>query len=254
MDILDVNSKYIKKDDLLERMKQNSGIKIEENPDIINTINARIDSVEGKLQDVLINGFSNKIWQSDIDSTKSEVMDELLKLSTKFNDRIVEIDTSIEGVTTRVQNIETTITTITPHHIVLSNENQSIITDYSGKVEQETVVSTQIDTFKGVDKLPATIGTVVVKSHDGTVLQIGSITKTNPGTLTSGSVTWTIPANTVFNIDSGYIEIPITIEGKNYIKTLTWNIANIILKCINTDRSWLIECIGHDLFFMALCQ
>ena len=23
----------------------------------------------------------------------------------------------------------------------------------------------------------------------------------------------------------------------------------IILKCINTDRSWLIECIGHDLFF-----
>ena len=112
------------------------------------------------------------------------------------------------------------MSSITPHSILLTNENQSIPTDSAGKITVATTVTTDIDTFKGVNRIAGTIGTPILKNSAGTTISFGTITKSNPTTSASGKVTWTIPINTNISSDNGWIEIPITIEGKSYTKKL----------------------------------
>ena len=125
----------------------------------------------------------------------------------------------------RVEQIESNMEDISPHNIILSNENQSFVTDSTGKVLNTTTITTNIDTFKGTVRLGAIIGTPLLKNSSGATINYGTITKTNPTAVSSGSVIWTIPANTNVSDDSGWIEIPINIEGSNYVKKLHWNKA-----------------------------
>ena len=112
---------------------------------------------------------------------------------------------------------------ITVHQIILSNENQSIITDSSGIITSNITIQSNIDVFRGITKVSATIGNLVLKNSSGTTISFGTLSKINPTSTTSGSVTWTLSANTNISDDFGWIEIPITVEDKSYTKKLTWN-------------------------------
>lgn len=112
---------------------------------------------------------------------------------------------------------------ITVHQIILSNENQSIVTDSSGIVKALTTVMTNIDIYRGITKIAGTIGTPLLKNSIGNTIAFGTLAKVNPTATVSGSVTWTIPIDTNISSDSGWIEIPLTIEEKPYTKKLSWN-------------------------------
>ena len=112
---------------------------------------------------------------------------------------------------------------ITVHQIILSNENQSIITDSSGIITSNITIQSNIDVFRGITKVSATIGNLVLKNSSGTTISFGTLSKVNPTSASSGSVTWILSANTNISDDFGWIEIPITVEDKNYTKKLTWN-------------------------------
>ena len=156
--------------------------------------------------------------------TAQEIQDAIDQAAANTNN-IIEITANLEGVTTRISSVENNMTNITPHHIILSNENQSIITDSTGKVTQAVTITTDVDVFKGVNRMAGTIGTPLLKNSAGETISFGVITKSDPATGASGKVTWSIPADTNISSDSGYIEIPITIEGKAYTKKLNWTKA-----------------------------
>lgn len=114
---------------------------------------------------------------------------------------------------------------VTVHQIILSNENQSILTDSNGVVSTLIEVQSDIDVFRGTTKIGATIGTPVLKNKDGNTIRFGTITKANPTSVSSGNVKWSIPSNTNISSESGWIEISIIAEGVSYTKKLTWNKA-----------------------------
>lgn len=161
----------------------------------------------------------------NVTNTVAQTYETKENVNQKINTAKGEIKVATDAIESRVSNVESTMNTVTPHHIILTNENQSILTDSTGKVTIATTVTTDIDTFKGVNRIAGTIGTPILKNSAGANISFGTITKSNPTTSASGKVTWTIPINTNISSDNGWIEIPITIEGKSYTKKLTWNKA-----------------------------
>lgn len=137
------------------------------------------------------------------------------------------ITQELDSITQTVSGIEGEVAAITPHQVILDNENQSFPTDAAGKVTAQQVLETKIETFRGITRVTATIGAPVLKNSVGATIVFGTFVKVNPTATVPGSVIWTIPINTTVSGDSGWVEIPITIQGLVYTKKLSWTKAKI---------------------------
>ena len=111
------------------------------------------------------------------------------------------------------------------HLVWFSNENQSFITNAEGAVTSQTVVTSEIVTYSGRNRVAGTINSVVLRDSSGSTMSGGSITYSNPTASNSGSVTWTIPSGTNLLKDSGFLDVTITVEDVSYSKKLYWNKA-----------------------------
>lgn len=134
------------------------------------------------------------------------------------------ITSTVESRTTilaKKDDIESAI----PYTIMFSNENQSFITNYEGEVFSETIITTDVDVFKGASKINASIGSLTLKNSYNQTIYSGSLSGINPTNYKSGSVTWIIPRFTNIPSDAGWIDIPFTINGNTYSKKLTWSKA-----------------------------
>lgn len=150
----------------------------------------------------------------NMDNGEFNLKDKVKYVNNKF---------SLEVTTSDIKDVDK----ITPHNIILDNENQSIITDSTGKVTTGTIVTSAITTLKGASRISGTIGTLTLKDSNGnTITATGiALTKGNPTSASDGYVTMTINSGVNIPSDSGYIEIPITMDGMGYVKKLTWTKA-----------------------------
>lgn len=113
--------------------------------------------------------------------------------------------------------------TMTPHQVNLSNDNQSIPTDANGATKSEVSIVTNVGTYKGTSRMAGSIGALVLRNSAGVAVTGATISATNPTTNADGTVTITIGTGVNLAADSGYLDIPLLIDGASYTKRLTWN-------------------------------
>lgn len=123
--------------------------------------------------------------------------------------------------------IDDAIAELPIHNIILGNENQSFATNSLGATTTQIVITSPITTLKGAHRIDSTIGTLVIKNSIGTTIAPAGValTKANPTLTVDGHVTMTINSSINLVSDSGWIEIPIQIEGINYTKKISWSKA-----------------------------
>jgi len=131
---------------------------------------------------------------------------------------------SIDDISGLTDALATASANSKSYQVVLSNENQSIVTDSDGVTTDTFIISSDIDTYKGIDKIASAISTVLFKDSNGNVITTGINTShINATALLSGSVTVTISSNINLPADYGYIEVNITIEETEFTKKISWN-------------------------------
>lgn len=142
--------------------------------------------------------------------------------------------------------------------IVLSNESQSLITEYDGSITEQATLRTEIEVFLGKVRTAATIGNLVVRKLDGTAIGWASPTKSDPTTSTAGYVEWVIGVGVGLDADAGYIEIPIIVEDVIYTKRLMWTKARkgeagtgVGEKGDPGDPAKLVDIIPSHLYFVG---
>ena len=113
-------------------------------------------------------------------------------------------------------------------NIILENENQSIGTNGMGTTTSGKLISSKVSTFKGATRIESIIGTVKLRTNDGLEILTGgttgiSLSSVNPTDLVDGKVSMIVDNNVTLPTDSGYIEIPITIDGTLLSKKIHWS-------------------------------
>lgn len=94
--------------------------------------------------------------------------------------------------------------------IILTNEAQSIPTNASRVPFSSTTYATSILAYKGGVSITPTVGTIA--SANGITASVNGAT-----------INFTTSTSTAITADSGTFTIPITIDGKSFIKTFSWS-------------------------------
>lgn len=93
--------------------------------------------------------------------------------------------------------------------IILTNESHTFATQNNGNISSAISTTTQVLAYKGASSITPTIGTLPT---------------VNGLTLSKNGTTITIQANTGTSLaDSGSFNIPVTVDGKSFIKTFSWS-------------------------------
>lgn len=93
--------------------------------------------------------------------------------------------------------------------IILTNESHTFATQNNGNISSAISTTTQVLAYKGASSITPTIGTLPT---------------VNGLTLSKSGTTITVQANTGTSLaDSGSFNIPVTVDGKSFIKTFSWS-------------------------------
>ena len=109
--------------------------------------------------------------------------------------------------------------------VIFSNENQTFATESTGTLSESVIIDTNIDVFKGAQRIGATISTPVLKDNLGNIMDYGTMTVTQPTPTEPGYFKWDIPSGTNIASDSGWVELNFDLNGINLLKKITWSKA-----------------------------
>jgi phage minor structural protein len=177
---------------------------------------------------------ANTITANEIESatiTSTEIKADTITVNNLKSDVGANLDISSNvSITSRVTNTtyEAGINAITPHAVTLSNYSQPVPTNALGVTTSIVTLITNVDCFKGTTRMAGTIGTLVFKDSTGATVVTGiTLSKTNPTSLASGSVTVSISSSNTLPTDTGTVLIPVTVESNTYNVYISWSKAKV---------------------------